>query len=526
MPWLRASSLRSGFSLLLCLAAPCHAQAVNGDTCTRLLEVEIAGSEIIPPHRQQALVAPFLGACIDAATTGKLLAALSDTLIASGYVTSRPYLVEQDVADGQLEIRILEGRIEAFVDAASGESDRRIAAAFLFTGEILNLRELETGLEALQRVASVDASLEIRPGRSAGGSIVAIERRETRPMRFEIGANARTDLDDQLGFLFNLDNPLDINDILQLRINDGALRGLLQSNRSRELAYSFGLGAYQFEAQHGEIDYRQRLQGIDGSFVAEGKSIVDLLGYRQTLLRGRASRLTLAVSLKLEDTRNFLENVEIEISSYRTSQLRLGLRHDWYHPWGQWSNEVTYHRGLDAFGARDDEFFENLDGAGNPGRLQFEKLVFESQWRYYLAAPDWYLDSRLHLQYSEDILFTADKLTLGSPLTVRGYAAALSGSNGGYLHGDITRQFRAAGVAPGAARALKSLALSFGLDYGEVGCEIDNPDICGNIYGAGIGLLVRDANFSAQLQWGRPLKRIADGIGDHDLWLLDLRWSV
>jgi len=524
---LRAFLPRSGFSLLLIclllLADPGRA-AVLAD-CIRLLEVDIDGGELLPPAAARELAAPFLGECIDAAITGELLAAIADFLIASGYITSRPYLVEQDISDGQLEIRVLAGRIEAIVDADSGKSDRRIAAAFLFNGEILDLRELETGLEALQRVASVDASIDIRPGKSPGGSIVAIERRESERLRFEIGANAQTDLDNQLSFLLNLDNPFDINDILQLRINDGALREVLQSNRSRELSYSFGLGGSQFEARHSEIDYRQRLQGISGSFVAEGESSIDVLAYRQTLARGQSSRLTLAVSLKVEDTENFLENVRVEVSSYRTSQLRLGIRHDWYHPWGQWSNELTYHRGLDAFGARDDDFF-TAAGGDSLGRLQFEKLELDSQLRYYLAAPRWYIDSRLHLQYSEDILFAADKLTLGSPLTVRGYAAALSGSNAGYLRGDITRLFSSGGDAAGTRRAAKRLALSMGVDYGEVKCELDNPDVCGIIYGAGIGLLIRDENFSARLQWGRPLKRIADGIGDHDLYLLDFRWSV
>ena len=526
MPRLRVYSLRSGFSLLACLWFAGHSGAANSDDCIRLLEVDIEASELVPPQAGQELAAPFLGACIDAATTGELLTVLSDFLIASGYVTSRPYLVEQDVSDGQLEIRILEGRIEAIVDAQSGQSDRRLAAAFMFAGDILDLRELETGLEALQRVASVEATIDIRPGNVVGSSIVVVERRESNPLRFEIGANAQSDLDDQLSFLFNLDNPLNINDNLQLRMNDGALREILQSNRSRELLYSFALGAWQFELQHSEIDYRQRLQGINGSFLSEGEAIVDVLGFRHTLSRSQASRLTLAISLKLEDTTNFLENVEIEVSSYRTSQLRLGLRHDWYRPWGQWINEITYHRGLDAFGARDDDFFEDLEGNDSPARLQFEKLEVDSQLRYYLATPSWYFDSRLHLQYSEDILFAADKLTLGSMLTVRGYAAALSGSNAGYLRGDITRQLRTAGSAAGASRSAKNIALSFGIDYGEVRCEIDNPDVCGQIYGAGVGLLIRDDNFSAQLQWGRPLKEIADGIGDEDLYLLDLRWSI
>jgi len=527
MPRLRAFLPRSGFRLLLiCLLLPGLARAANSGDCIRLLEVDIDGGGLVPPAAGRELAAPFIGECIDAAVTGDLLAALSDYLIAAGYITSRPYLVEQDISDGQLEIRILAGRIEAIVDADSGEPDRRIAAAFLFSGEILNLRELETGLEALQRVASVDASIDIRPGKNAGGSIVAIERRESEALRIEIGANAQTDLDNQLSFLLNLDNLLDINDILQFRMNDGALREILQSNRSRELSYSFGLGALQFEARHGEIDYRQRLQGISGSFVSRGESSIDILGYRQTLARGQSSRLTLAASLKVEDTENFLENVRVEVSSYRTSQLRLGIRYDWYRPWGQWVNEVTYHRGLDAFGARDDDFFDNIGSDDGLGRLQFDKLELVSQWRYYLAAPKWYVDSRLHLQYSEDILFAADKLTLGSPLTVRGYASALSGSNGGYLHSDLTREFRSGGGATGARGASKSLALSLGFAYGEVKCELDNPDVCGIIYGTAIGLLIRDENFSTRLQWGRPLKRLADGIGDHDLYLLDFRWSV
>jgi hypothetical protein len=38
--------------------------------------------------------------------------------------------------------------------------------------------------------------------------------------------------------------------------------------------------------------------------------------------------------------------------------------------------------------------------------------------------------------------------------------------------------------------------------------------------------VIWDANFSANLQWGHPLKRVADDIGEEDRWLLDLRWSI
>ena len=515
--------MQAGLLLLCLLVLPPASGAAEPGGCNVLQRVDIEDRELVPQAKQADLVAPYIGRCIDADLTRGLLSAISNRLIEAGYVTSRPYLEEQDVADGVVEIRILPGRIEAIVDAETGSSDRNLAAAFLFAGEILNLRELETGLEALQRVESVEASIEIRPGETVGGSIVAVDRRVSDALRIELGVNAQTDLENRLSFLLSLDNMLNINDIIQLRLNDGELRETLQSNRSRELGYSFALGGWAFEFRHSEIDYRQRLQGLGGSFLSEGEASTDMLGLGLTIARDQSYRLALALALEVEDTENFLEDVRIEVSSYRTSQLRIGLRHDWYLSRGQWSNELAYHRGLDAFGAREDDFFDDLEGGENPARLQFEKLVVDSRLHVFLQAPGWSIDSRLYLQYSEDILFAADKLTLGSPYTVRGYASALSGSNAGYLRGDIVYRI-GGGVAPGTSA--KNIALSFGIDCGEVKCEIDNPDLCGEIYGTGLGILIRDANFSANLQWGHPLKKLAGDIGEKDRWLLDLRWSI
>ena len=135
-----------------------------------------------------------------------------------------------------------------------------------------------------------------------------------------------------------------------------------------------------------------------------------------------------------------------------------------------------------------------------------------------VAFGDAVLRLQAVLQYSDDVLFAADQLSLGSPYTVRGYSSALSGSNAGYLRGDLIRPLAA------AAATGKALQVSIGLDYGEVRCEAGNDDVCGDIYGAGAGLVWSDANFVGQLQWGHPLKELGDGIGDPDRFLLDLRW--
>ncbi len=505
---------------------PASLQASEVANCVALIGVDIETSEILPASESQALIEPFLGACIDVDLTHDLLSVISDHLIENGYVTSRPYLLEQDISDGQIEIRILAGSIEKIVDADSGGSNGKIATAFLFNDAILNLRELETALEQIERVSSITANIEIRPGARQGGSIVAIRTVESDPLKFELGANAQTDLDDQLSFLMSWDNPLHINDILQFRLNDGELRETFQSNRSRELTYSFPLGGYLLELSHSDINFKQRLQGSNGSFLSAGDTLADSFRVSKIVARNQDSRVTLGLALEIKDTDNFFEGEAVDVSSYKTSQIQLELRHDWYQPWGRLGMRYIYHQGLDSFGARDDDYFTRADGSENEARLQFEKVSIDSRVSVYLDGPSWYLDLNLHLQYSDDLLFDSDKLNLGSPYTVRGYSSALSGSNAWYLRSDITWQLESTAKPSAAKRLTKSVALSFGLDYGEVECEIDNADVCGEIYAAGLGLVVWDSNFSGRLLWGHPLREIGDGIGDEDRFLLDFRWAL
>jgi len=527
MPRLPGFLHRSGFSLLaFYFLIPVAAAASEDAQCLTLVSVDIETSEILSASESQDLIEPYLGACINEDLPRDLLSAISDRLIGKGFVTSRPYLLEQDISDGQIEIRILPGIVEKVVDADSGDSNGKIATAFLAQGEILNLREIETALEQIERVSSITASIEIRPGTRQGGSIVAIKTIESDPLRFELGANTQTDLDNQLSFLMNWDNPLNINDILQFRSNDGELRENFQSNRSRELSYSFPLGPYLLALRHGEIEFKQRIQGSVGSFLSAGETDSDRFAISRIVARNQTVRITLGLALELEDTDNFLEDEPIDVSSYRTSQLLLELNHDWYQPWGQLGMQYSYRQGLDSFGARDDDYFTRSDGSESEARLQFEMFSIDGRMIYLLGSPDRYLDLNLHLQYSDDILFDGDKLNLGSPYTVRGYSSALSGSNAWYLHGDISWQFQST-VNPFSENGLvKSITLSVGLDYGEVKCEVDNQDVCGEIYGAGLGLVVADANFSGRLLWGHPLKQISAGIGDEDRFLLDLRWGL
>ncbi|MCP4877590.1 MAG: ShlB/FhaC/HecB family hemolysin secretion/activation protein, partial [Gammaproteobacteria bacterium] len=300
--------LRSGFKLLgLWLLFQASVQAANPSECITLKSVHIEASEILDESARSDLIVPFLGGCLDEGLVRAVLSAISNDFIARGYVTSRPYLLEQDISDGRIEIRILVGMVEAIVDADSGTSNARIKTAFLFSDRILNLRDLETSLEIMERAESVTASFEIRPGAQPGGSVVAIKTLQSNRFHGELGAIAQSDFDSQLSFQATLDNPFNINDIVELRYNSGEAFQSIQSDRSRELVYSFPLGSYLIALNHSDSDFKQRVQGISSSFIAEGNTVSDELRVSKLLTRSQTGKLSLAFALKIKDSNNFFE---------------------------------------------------------------------------------------------------------------------------------------------------------------------------------------------------------------------------
>ncbi|MEM7562099.1 MAG: ShlB/FhaC/HecB family hemolysin secretion/activation protein [Pseudomonadota bacterium] len=518
-------SLQSGFRFFLIgIVSSCLNAATAADqSCIELKRIDIDENRILSPLHKLQIQQPFLGSCIEPALIRKLLATLSDFYINQGYITTRPYLEEQDINDGHIEIQVLPGRIEALVDSESGTRTLEISSAFAFQGDLLNLEDLEAALETMQRLASVSATFEIRPGQQQGYSVVVIKRKQTNPLRISWGVNAQTDLDERLSLQASLDNPFRLNDRLELYLNSGEVRESLQSDKSTSLNYSFAIASSLLSLTVTEVSFDQRLQGIGESFLSTGETQSRRLQISSPLLRSRQYRLEWLFAIELKDTENFFEDQLIDVSSYRTSQAQFAMQQTWFFRQGQFYSSFQLHRGLDSYGARDDEYFSG-SGAEESPTLQFEKIVSDSRLTYYLADSGWQHISQLFFQYSEDLLFSNDRVNLGSPFTVRGYASALNGSNAWYWRNDLSHDFADTSRAQDNQHKAKRLTLSVGADFGRVRCQADNRDSCGDIYGLGASVNVSDRNFNARLAWGHPLKKINDDIGDKDQYYLDMMW--
>ncbi|MCU4029248.1 POTRA domain-containing protein, partial [Enterobacter roggenkampii] len=126
----------------------------------------------------------------------------------------RAFLTEQDLSGGQLNIVVLEGRLEAI--RLEGETPRMLKMAFPGrVGGILNLRDIEQGMEQINRLRADPVQIEILPGTQAGYSIVNLTAKPEFPLSASVSldnSGQKSTGEDQLSGVLTANNMLGLAD--------------------------------------------------------------------------------------------------------------------------------------------------------------------------------------------------------------------------------------------------------------------------------------------------------------------------
>ena len=165
-----------------------------------------------------------LPACIGSEGINVLLRRIQNRLIDFGYVTTRVVVEPQDLRSGMLVLTVIPGkvgRIQLQDQSAIPFATRGTLwfAMPMAQGDILNIRNIEQGLENLKRVPSADANMELVPTDAVGETDVVIAYKQSLPFHLTLG------LDDsgskatgrlQGSATFSWDNVLTLNDMFYI----------------------------------------------------------------------------------------------------------------------------------------------------------------------------------------------------------------------------------------------------------------------------------------------------------------------
>ncbi len=218
----------------------------------------------------------YAGQCVGKRGLDMLVKGLSQAILARGYVTTRVLLPEQDLSTGTLKLSLIPGVIRhvRFVDERLRGTWK--TAFPTGNGELLNLRELEQGLEQMKRVTSQDVSMQIVPADEPGESDVVLDVKRGKPWTVvasidNSGTRATGRLQGNLSL--GIDNPLGLNDIFNIGVSQDLEFGDKRlGSHGWNGFYSIPWGYWSATLSAYTNTYYQQIAGVNQTFIASGNS--------------------------------------------------------------------------------------------------------------------------------------------------------------------------------------------------------------------------------------------------------------
>jgi len=445
--------------------APSHLTFPQETPCFVIQQVSLSGQEALPHWVPlQRLASQANGRCLGVKGISQLMSTLQNRLINHGWVTTRVLAPQQDLRQGVLQLLIVPGKIRSV--ELSPSSSRYVSlwpTLPAHAGNLLDLRDIEQGLENLQRLPTVEAHMALRPGLNPGESDIVIERTQRRFWR--LGAW----LDDsgtestgryQSGMMLALDNPTSLSDLFYLTASRDLGFAGRKSSKSLSGHYSVPVGYWLFGLTASDYDYHQTVAGYSRDFLYAGKSRSLDVQASRVIYRNAAAKTTVSADVLVKESRNFINDTEISSQQRRTSAWRLGLSHRHFIGPATLDAGVSYQRGTRWVGALPawEESYQDSTYA-----TALSKIL---TWQAGLTTPFALGNQRLsyNIQYRRQMsntpLTPQDEFAIGNRWTVRGFDGerTLSASRGWTVQNTLAWQ-----------TPLPAQELYLGADYGEVG---------------------------------------------------------
>lgn len=486
--------------------------------CFPIRNVTLTGLDALPRWLPlQRIADQAQGRCLGGKGINLLMSTMQNRLVDHGWITTRVLAPTQDLKSGTLKLAIVPGYIRHVRLTEDSDDYIQLYSSFpAHEGNLLDLRDIEQGLENLQRLPTVEASMEIVPGEQPGESDVVITRKQSKMWRLGLSlddAGTETTGRYQGGVTLSLDNPFSLSDLLYVSashdLNDHGGKG----SKNYTGHYSVPFGYWTLGVTGSDYDYHQTVAGQNQDYRYSGKSKNLDVQLSRVLHRSGSQKTTLTADVLARETRNYVDDTEVGVQRRQTAGWRLGLQHRHYIGQASVDAGVSYQRGTRWFGAQPapEEAFGEATALSKILQLNAQlDLPFEigtQQFRYNVQ----YLR-----QISNTPLTPQDQFAIGNRWTVRGFDGerTLNASHGWYVRNDL-----------GWSTPLPNQELYLGADYGEVGGYSSDPLIGKHLAGGVVGLRGSAFNTGYDLFAGTPFSK-PDGFHTSSLTLgFNLNWS-
>lgn len=476
------------------LTMPATPGALKGP-CFTIQRIVLDGATLIDERQQQKLFAPWQGECLDMARINKLTNSVSDWYISRGYITSRTFLTEQDLRSGELHLFVLEGRLEKIrMDNAPA---RELAMTFPgLEGKILNLRDIEQGMEQINRTRTTPVQIEILPGTQQGWSVVHLTATPEFPLSGAVSFDNSGQKSTGVG---QINGSLTGNNLLGLAdswfVSGGRSSAFSNSKDAQNVAAGVSI-PYGYSLLDYSYSWNNYLSTLDNNgylWRSSGDTETHRVNLSHVLFRNGDIKTGVSVGLSHRINRNYLDDVLLQSSSRKLTSLLFGLNHTQKILGGVATFNPTFSRGMPWFDAQSDG-----NQNGDLPKAEFRKWSLNGSYQRPVANDLWWLAS-VYGQWTPDRLYGSERMTIGGESSVRGFKEqSISGDNGAYWRNELNYTLFTLPV-------IGQVSTLFALDGGWLHSDKLDSYAGGTLWGTAAGLSTANRWVSTSFTVGLPL---------------------
>lgn len=385
-------------------------------------------------------IKPFVNRKLTVEDVNRLSTSLNTALIEHGYVTSRIGIPSQSLASGNLQFNLQLGRVESVLYKTYAQPLPWQNAFPIREGDILNIRNIEQGIEQMKRIGSQNVSVELEPGTKPLATNIVLETTKKPPIHGMISIDDSGLKDTgklQWTAAIGVDRIFNANDSLNLSINrDAAQDGERKGSRNHTISYSIPRGKDTFSISYSDMKYHQTINSMATPFISSSHAKTVRGSWNHVFHRDRMTKRSWDIIISKRNAKNYINDVEIAVQRANTASLEVGISERRYIKKNTLYSRAAIKQGVGWFGSQPEY------GNGAPS-TRYTQLLLDVDyqipriWGHRPAS----ITTSFHGQWTlgDKRLFSRDMISLGNRYTVQGFDGenTLMAESGWYMRNEV-----------------------------------------------------------------------------------------
>lgn len=370
---------------------------------------------------------------------------LQRKLLDRGFVTSQVYIPEQNVNSGTLQFMVLPGRVEGIRYSNSSAHGPWRTAFSVRSGDILNIRDVEQGLEQMKRVSSQSVTMQLLPGTSVGTSIIELSIKQEKPVHGSISID-NSGLEStgvyQGSFTASLDQAFRANDTFTMSLSgDLSGSGSIKGTRAASLNYVIPHGKDTFSVSFSKSRYHQTIQSNPYDFTYGGKSTTMKAKWNHVWSRTQREKRAFDISISTRHNHRFINDMELPVQALRTTSMELGVSNRTYIGNATLYSRLGFQWGIGALGAQP-EHKASVAMGGPTSRYHMWLVDVDYRKPFIMGHRPASFTSSFHGQWVQGgkRVYSVDTINIGNRYSIYGFDGeyTLMGDSGWYVRNEVS----------------------------------------------------------------------------------------